>query len=101
MANPAKSAPKKSPKTKAAKSRTEKRRLWLTFSAESTTKPLIWQMSQRFELIFNIRNSSVTDAIGLIALELEGESKTIDEAVHWFRKNGVQVDPVELNTIEG
>jgi ABC-type methionine transport system ATPase subunit len=99
MAKPAKSTPKKS--ASAGKPKPEKRRLWLTFGGESTTKPLIWQMSRRFDLIFNIRNSSVTDAIGLIALELEGDSKTIDAAVQWFRKNGVQVDPVEMNTIEG
>lgn len=79
----------------------EKRRLWLTFSAEATTKPLLWQMSQRFDLVFNIRNSSVTNQMGLIALELEGDPKVVEAAVRWFRRKGVQVDPVELNAIEG
>ena len=79
----------------------EKRRLWLTFTAEATTKPLLWKMSQRFELVFNIRNSSVTNQMGLIALELEGDPKVVEAAVRWFRKQGVQVDPVELNAIEG
>lgn len=79
----------------------EKRRLWLTFSAEATTKPLLWQMSRRFDLVFNVRNSSVTNDLGLIALELEGDPRIIEQAIRWFRKQGVQVDPVELNAIEG
>ena len=79
----------------------EKRRLWLTFGSEGTTKPLIWGMSRKFDLVFNIRNSSVTNEVGVIALELEGEGKVIDAAIKWFRRNKVQVDPVEMNTIEG
>jgi hypothetical protein len=82
--------------------RKERQRFWLTFTAQGTNKPLIWQMSKKFDdLIFNIRNSSVTDQVGLIALELEGDRRTIDAAVRWFRRKGVQVDPVELSTIEG
>lgn len=80
---------------------TERQRFWLTFSAETAKKPLIWQMSQKYEVIFNIRNSSVTAEVGLIALELEGKRAVIDRAIIWLRKQGVQVDPVEMNTIEG
>jgi ABC-type methionine transport system ATPase subunit len=76
-------------------------RFWLTFSAESARRPLICEMSRRFDLIFNIRNSSVTPSIGIIALELEGERSVMKEAVAWFEANGVQVEPVEINTIEG
>jgi len=97
---PKASRPKSSTPTKPRDGR-EKRRLWLTFTGDATTKPLLWKMSQRFELVFNIRNSSVTNEIGLIALELEGDPKTIESAVQWFRKQGVQVDPVEMNAIEG
>ena len=98
MAKSAKPAPKK--KFSSAKPKSEKRRFWLTFSADGTTKPLIWQMSRKYDVIFNIRNSSVTDKVGLIALELEGDPSAVESAVQWFRKQGVQVDPVELNTIE-
>ncbi len=86
---------------RAARPQREKRRLWLTFSAEATTKPILWKMSRRFDLVFNVRNSSVTNEVGLIALELEGAPRTIESAVRWFRTQGVQVDPVELNAIEG
>jgi L-aspartate semialdehyde sulfurtransferase ferredoxin len=79
----------------------EIQRFWLTFSGESANRPLICEMSRQFDVIFNIRNSSVTPSIGIIALELEGERKVIQEAVAWFESHGVQVEPVEINTIEG
>jgi ABC-type methionine transport system ATPase subunit len=79
----------------------ETQRLWLTFDDESSRKPLIYEMSRNFEVVFNIRNASVTASIGIIALELAGERDEIKKAVAWFEANGVQVEPVEINTIEG
>jgi ABC-type methionine transport system ATPase subunit len=79
----------------------ETQRLWLTFNGESSRKPLICEMSRKFAVTFNIRNASVTPTIGIIALELEGERDVIKAAVAWLEANGVQVEPVEINTIEG
>ncbi len=79
----------------------ETQRLWLTFDDESSRKPLIYEMSRKFAVIFNIRNASVTASIGIIALELQGDREEIKKAVAWFETNGVQVEPVEINTIEG
>ena len=58
-------------------------------------------MSKEFDVVFNIRNASVTPMIGIIALELEGDREVIKKAVAWLESNGVQVEPVEINTIEG
>jgi ABC-type methionine transport system ATPase subunit len=79
----------------------ETQRFWLTFDGDSSRKPLIYEMSKKFEVIFNIRNASVTPTIGIIALELVGDREEIKKAVAWFEANGVQVEPVEINTIEG
>ena len=79
----------------------ETQRFWLTFDGESSRKPLIWEMSKKFEVIFNVRNASVTPTVGIIALELEGDRKVLKDAVAWLESNGVQVEPVEINTIEG
>lgn len=79
----------------------ETQRFWLTFNGESIRKPLIYEMSQKFPVVFNIRNASVTPTIGIIALELEGDREEIKKAIAWFESNGVQVEPVEINTIEG
>jgi ABC-type methionine transport system ATPase subunit len=79
----------------------EKQRYWFTFDENASKRPLIWEMSHKFEVIFNVRNASVTKDIGVIALELEGDRQVIKEAVAWMEKNGVQVEPVEIGTIEG
>lgn len=79
----------------------ETQRFWLTFDGESSRKPLICEMSRTFNVVFNIRNASVTASIGIIALELEGERDEIKKVVLWFEAHGVQVEPVEINTIEG
>jgi len=78
----------------------ESLRYWLTFTAGGSKQPLISEMSRKFDLIFNIRNANVTKEVSIIALELTGEAKIIEAAVKWFRRKGVQVDPIELDIIE-
>ena len=79
----------------------ESQRYWLTFAAERVQRPLIWELGKKFDLVFDIRSASVTDKVGLIALELIGERKIIQSAVKWLRKKGVAVDPIELDVVDG
>ncbi|MDZ4744249.1 MAG: NIL domain-containing protein [Verrucomicrobiota bacterium] len=79
----------------------ENYRFWLSYSAELVQRPLIWEMSQKFPVVFNIRQASVTQEVGIIALELRGERSQIKDVIKWFESQNVQVEPVELNTIEG
>lgn len=69
-------------------------RYWLTFNAKGVRRPLIYEMSKKFDLIFDIRSATVTPEMGLMGLELSGDEAIIDAAVKWFRKKGVQVDPI-------
>jgi ABC-type methionine transport system ATPase subunit len=78
-----------------------KGRYWLNFDARSVTRPLIWEMSKKFDVVFNIRQSSVTRDMGIIAVELEGERRVVKDAITWLESEGVEVEPVELQTIEG
>ncbi len=79
----------------------EKQRLWLTFSTEAQRKPLICQLAQKFEVLFTIHNASVTKDMGIIALEVEGDREVVKKGIIWLKENGVQVDPVEIQIIEG
>jgi ABC-type methionine transport system ATPase subunit len=79
----------------------ETQRVWLTFGTETIGQPLICQMGREFQVVFNIKNASVTPTVGIIALELEGERDEIKKAVRWLENRGVQVEPVEINIIEG
>ena len=78
----------------------ESRRFWLTFAAEDAKRPLIWELSQKFDLVFNIRDSAIRDGVGLVALELTGTRSSIDKAIQWLRRRKVQVDPIELAVVE-
>ena len=64
------------------------------------TTPVIWQLSHKFPVITNVRQVSVTDEIGIVCLELEGERRDIKAAIAWLEKLGIRVEPVEINIIE-
>jgi ABC-type methionine transport system ATPase subunit len=76
-------------------------RLWLMYPARLITKPVICELARKFPVTFNIRQASVNEEIGLVSLELAGERAKIKEAIAWMEEQGIKVEPVEINTIEG
>lgn len=76
-------------------------RLWLMYPARLITRPIIYDLGKNFALVTNVRQASVTDEIGLVSLELDGEREEIKKAIAWLEELGVKVEPVEINTIEG
>lgn len=76
-------------------------RLWLMFPSRLITRPVLWELTKKFEVITNIRQASVTEEIGLVSLELEGERDEIKKTIAWLEELGIKVEPVEINTIEG
>jgi len=81
-------------------SEAEQRRLCLTFPPVLIKEPLIWKLAQKFPVVTNIRQASVTDVIGIVTLELDGKRSDIKAAIKWLEKQGVSVQPVEINVIE-
>ena len=78
----------------------QKTRLWLMYPPKLITNPVIWELTQRFPVITNVRQASVTDEIGIVSLELEGARTDIKAAIQWLEKLGIKVEPVEINVIE-
>ncbi len=96
-------APKKTkPAAKAAKNgaRPQQTRLWLMYPPKLITRPIIWELAHKFVVATNVRQASVTDEIGIVCLELDGEREQIKAAIAWLEKLGVNVEPVEINVIE-
>jgi len=62
--------------------------------------PVIWELGHKFKLITNVRQASVTDEIGVVCLELEGERAEVKAAIKWLERLGISVEPVEINVIE-
>jgi L-aspartate semialdehyde sulfurtransferase ferredoxin len=75
-------------------------KFYLTYPKALVKEPLIYQMTRKFDLVFNVRSASVSEEIGIIALELDGGQQEIEAAVEWFRAQGVTVEPIEKNVIE-
>ena len=51
--------------------------------------------------ITNIRRADVTDDRGWVILELDGEHDEIERALAWVEEQGVRVDPVYEDIVEG
>jgi ABC-type methionine transport system ATPase subunit len=79
----------------------EKSRLWLMYPARLITRPVVYELGREFQVTTNVRQASVTDEIGLVSLELEGERQEIKRAIAWLEDLGVKVEPVEIQIIEG
>ena len=78
----------------------QKTRLWLMYPPRLITTPVIWELGQKFPVVTNVRQASVTDEIGLVCLELEGRRPDIKAAIKWLEKLGIRIEPVEINVIE-
>ena len=79
---------------------TDQTRLWLMYPPRLIKEPLLWKLGQKFEVVTNVRQASVTDEIGIVSLELAGDRAQIKAAIKWLEKLGVSVEPVEINVIE-
>ena len=75
-------------------------KLYLTYPSRLVREPLIYQLSRNFDLVFNIRQASVNEEIGIIAIELDGDADAIERGILWLRERGVTVEPIEKNVIE-
>jgi len=78
-----------------------KQRVYLTFSEQTVREPIIWKLSREFDVVTNIRTAEVKESMGLVGLELEGKAEVIENALAWLVGQGVHVEPIEQNVIEG
>ena len=80
---------------------TIERKVWLTFPKAQVEQPVIWEMARKFEdLLFDIRQASVTHDLGIMAVLLRGPQETVVAAIEFLRTRGLSVEPVEKNVIE-
>lgn len=72
----------------------------LTFPQDLIKKPVIFNMAMKYNVIPNIRRARVTEEVGEMVLELEGEEKSLEQGVKYLSKAGVIVEPVVGDIIE-
>jgi hypothetical protein len=75
-------------------------RFYLTYSEDKIKEPIIYWVGHKFRVVTNIRGASISDKIGIVALELDGDEDEIRRAVKWMAEQGGKVEPIEKNVIE-
>jgi hypothetical protein len=78
-----------------------KQRVKFTFAPALIKEPIIWRLGRDFEVVTNIRRADVTDDRGWVMLELEGDLGEIERGISWVQEQGVRVDPVPGDIVEG
>lgn len=79
------------------------KRCWFTFpSRKQVEQPIIWEMSRKYpDVSFDIRQASVQNEIGIMAVLLKGEEQDVSDAIEFMRSRGVTVEPIEKSVVEG
>ncbi|HVS73282.1 MAG TPA: NIL domain-containing protein [Phycisphaerae bacterium] len=79
------------------------KRVWLTFGSRGLVEtPALWRMASKYsDVSFDIRQASVTAEIGIMAVLFEGETERVEAALQCLKDQGVTVEPIEKNVIEG
>ncbi|HXZ94568.1 MAG TPA: NIL domain-containing protein [Dehalococcoidia bacterium] len=78
-----------------------KRGVKFTFPPELIKEPIIYNLSQRFKVVTNIRRADIDGDKGWVVLELEGKGEDIERGIAWVTSKGVRVDPVIGDIVEG
>ncbi len=78
-----------------------KRRVMFTFPPELIDEPIIYNLSQQFKVVTNIRLADISENKGWVVLELEGEEDNIERGIAWVTAKGIRVDPATGDVVEG
>ena len=77
-----------------------KQALDLIFPQNRIKDPIIYEMSKKYDVVFNLRRAKVTERVGEMVLELEGANDAVTKAVQWLKDQGLKVEPVIRDTVE-
>ena len=74
--------------------KTGKKRVTLVFPQNLIQEPVVFTMAKKFDVIPNIRKARVTETVGEMMLELEGDEKDLEKGIKYLESRGVKVEPV-------
>jgi len=77
-----------------------KKTVKLIFPQELIKEPVTFRMAKQFDVVPNIRRANVTETVGELILELEGEHENIEKGIEYFIKSGVKVEPIVGDIVE-
>ena len=71
------------------------RRITLTFPPDKIKEPVVFTMAKEYDVIPNIRRARVTETVGEMTLELEGDAGRLEQAVQYLESQGVKVESAD------
>ncbi len=71
-----------------------KRQLTIIFPQQLIKEPVIYTMAREYNVMPNIRRAKVTESVGEMTLELEGDAQQLARAVAYLEQKGLKVEPV-------
>ena len=77
-----------------------KLRVTFTYPVDVVQEPVIWLLSQKFDVKTNIRRADVQENLGWVTLELEGEETVLQQGIEWVRSTGTEVELLTGDVIE-
>lgn len=78
----------------------EKKIVKLIFPQKLITEPVTFRMAKKFNIIPNIRRAKVTDKIGELVLELEGEESNLKQGLDYLNNLDVKIEPITGDIVE-
>ena len=71
-----------------------KTRVTLVFPQNLIQEPVVFTMAKKFDIMPNIRKARVTETVGEMMLELEGDKADLEKGIKYLESRGVKVEPV-------
>ena len=71
-----------------------KKRVTLVFPQDQIKEPVVFTMAKKYNIIPNIRRARVTESVGEMTLELEGDEKDLEKGIKYLESRGLKVEPV-------
>ena len=71
------------------------RKIFCTFPQQLISEPIVSHtLGEKFGVIPNIRAASISDAVALVAVEIEGQEEAIMQSIEYLRERGVKVEEI-------
>ncbi len=77
-----------------------KKRVKLTFPQHLIKEPVIFTMAKTCDVMPNIRRARVTESVGEMVLELEGNDENLEKGIQYLKSRGVDVELIEGDIVE-
>ncbi|MFC1925617.1 NIL domain-containing protein [Chloroflexota bacterium] len=72
-----------------------KRCVTFTFPSELVAEPVIYNLGMQFRIVTTILRADISEYVGWMMLEMEGEEEDLEESIAWVTGRGVKVEPAD------